>query len=204
MSDFLLVQGVTAPDLTGIHECYDINKEDKLFRFTINVSAENIERLIKCFCSELEEPCFFILTLPTDAKNENQIRLESTDPFHSDVYYCDGLSKQALFELIEKYGELLINDGMVCFGFASHSSKDELYYGKYKIATIFTFDEIRYKNLMNKMGIPLEEKIKTVWSNFSRETPGSTSPITIDGKNSYNVMEELKENGLYFAERREQ
>ena len=114
------------------------------------------------------------------------------------------LSKQILLELIKEYGELLINDGMVCFGLASHISHDELYFGKYMIAKIFSADEQRYKNLMDKNDITLEENIKTVWDNFSRETPGTTNSISVDGKNIYDVLEDLKEYGLYFAERREQ
>ena len=56
---------------------------------------------------------------------------------------------------------------MVCFGFSSHTSHDELYIGKYKIATIFSDDEQRYARLMNKMDISLEDKIKTVLDTFS-------------------------------------
>ena len=204
MKEFLLAKGVTVPNLTGIHECYEINQRNESFVFTVNVSADNIEQLLKNFCSELTEQCFFILEVPTNGKDEKLIRLKETDPFHCDVYYCDGLSKQTLLELFEKYGELLINDGMVCFGVASHDTHDELYIGRYKITSIFTADKQRYKNWLDKMGIPFEEDIKTVWNNFSRETPGRTSSISIGGKSIYDIAEELKEYGLYFAERREQ
>jgi hypothetical protein len=208
LSDFSLVQGVSVPDLTGIHECYDIRHTDKFFKFTINISATNIAHLIKDFCSDLAEPCFFIFEVPTSEADENLIRLKATDPFHGDIYYCDGLSRQVLFEIMEKYGELLINDGMVRFGFASHAPRgevfDELFIGKYKIVTIFTGDEQRYKMLMSKLGINFEEKIKTVWDNFSHETPGKASRISVDGKDIYDVLKELKEYGLYFAKRQEQ
>jgi len=204
MNRFSLVRGVTVPDLTGIHECYEINQRENSFIFTVNISAGNIKRFIKFFCSKLIEPCFLILEVPTNEVNERQLRFEKTAPFHCDVYYCDGLSKQILLALIEKYGELLINDGMVCFGMASHTSHDELYIGRYKVARIFTTDEQHYKSLLNKMNFPLEENIKTVWDNFTRETPGSTSSISVNRKNIYDVIGELKEYGLYLAERREQ
>ena len=204
MSRFSVVRGIDVPNLADIHECYEIKQRNESFVFTINVSADNIESLVTHFCSELVEPCFLIIEVPTNETDERELRLEKTAPFHCDVHYCDGLSKQILLELIKKYGELLVNDGMVCFGFASHISHDELYFGRYKIAKIFSADEQRYKNLMGKIGIPLEENIKTVWDNFSRETPGSTHSISVDGKSIYDVLEELKEYGLYFAERREQ
>ena len=204
MSEFSLARGATAPNLTGIHTCYDIGRKDELFVFTANVSAENIEALAKHFCSQLTEPCFFLIEVPTNEAEEQKIRLEEPDPLHCDVYYCDGLSKQVLFELIEKYGELLIHDGMSCFGMASHATHDELCFAKYNVAIIFTTDEQRYIKLMEEMDIPREEKIKTAWQNFTHETPGTTSAISIDGKTVYDVLEELKEYGLYFAERREQ
>jgi hypothetical protein len=202
MSEFSVVRGIDVPNLADIHESYEIKQRNESFVFAINVSADNIESLITQFCSELVEPCFLIIEVPTNETDERELRLENTAPFHCNVHYCDGLSKQILLELIKKYGELLVNDGMVCFGLASHISHDELYFGRYKITKIFSADEQRYKNLMGKIGIPLEENIKTVWDNFSRETPGSTRSISVDGKKIYDVLEELKEYGLYFAERR--
>jgi len=204
MYEFLTAKGIVVPDLADIHECYEVSQREEKFVFTINVSATNIEKLMKNFCSELDEPCFLIIEVPTNVTYEQQLRADNTVPFHCDVHYCDGLSKKTLLELIDKYGELLINDGMVCFGFSSHTSHDELYIGKYKIATIFSADKQRYSNLMSKMDIPLEDNIKTVWDTFSSETPGSTNAISLDGKSIYDILEELKELGLYFAERREQ
>ena len=143
-------------------------------------------------------PCFFILEIPTGEKEEQLLRQEKTDPFHNDVFYCDGLSKKTILEIMEKHGELLINDGMVCFGISSHASHDELYIGRYKIATIFTSDEYNYKEFMSEMEIPFEEEIKTVWENFTRDTPGTTSTITVNNKNIYDLTEDLKEYGFIF------
>ena len=204
MYEFMPVRGIIVPDLTDIHECYEVSQREESFVFTINVSADKIENLMRYFCSELAEPCFLIIEVPTNEADEQQLRVDKTAPFHCDVHYCDGLSKKTLFDIIDKYGELLINDGIVCFGFSSHTSHDELYIGKYKIASIFSDDEQRYAKLMSKMNIPLEDKIKTVWDTFSREMPGSSKTISVDGKNIYDILGELKEYGLYLAERREQ
>ena len=65
MNEFLLVRGIDVPNLTDIHECYEINQRDESFIFIINVSADNIESLITHFCSELVEPCFLIIETPT-------------------------------------------------------------------------------------------------------------------------------------------
>lgn len=204
MKEFLLAKGITVPDITGIHECYEMTQRNEAFVFTVNISVPHIEPLLMNFCFELAEPCFFILEIPTNVQDEEQLRLQETDPYHCDVYYCDGLSKQDLYAIIKKYGELFIQDGMVCFGIASHTTREELFVGKYKIIQIFTGSEARCKKLLHEMRIPLEENIKTVWENFSQENPGTTSTITMNGKNIYDALEELKKQGFYFAERREQ
>lgn len=201
---FQLVPGVRVPDLTGIHECYEIKDNGEQFIFTANISAGNIINLIECFCAELDEPCFFIIEVPANLEEEQQLRGEGAGPLHCDVYYCDGLSRQSLFELLDKYGELLVNDGMVCFGVASHTTNDELYIGNYKIAKIITSDKEYYQYFMSKMHIPFEESIKTVYDNFSQNKPGKAKIIISGGRSIYDMVEELKESGFYLVERREQ
>jgi hypothetical protein len=79
MNQFLLAKGIAVPNLTGIHECYEINSRNESFAFTVNVSADNIEQLVKNFCCELTEPCFFIFEMPTNEKDEKLIRLKETE-----------------------------------------------------------------------------------------------------------------------------
>lgn len=53
------------------------------------------------------------------------------------------------------------------------------------------------------MNIDKVKKVKTVWDNFTKENPGTSVSISIDNKDIYNIFEELKSKGLYFAQRRE-
>lgn len=204
MSSFQLAKGMKVTNLEGIHECYQVRQQNDLSVFTANISAPNILPLVKSFCRGLAEPCFFILEAPVNRDVENQLRKSDTDPLHYDVYYWDGLSIASLLDILGKYGELLINDGMCRFGFASHASRDEIYIGKYNIAKIFTRDEERYEKFLGNFDIPKENEIKTVWDNFSKDTPGEAIRIEIDGRNIYSLIDELKEKGLYWAETREE
>ena len=43
-----------------------------------------------------------------------------------DVYYIDGCTQEECLVLLEKYGKLLVNDGMNRFGFGCHESGDEI------------------------------------------------------------------------------
>jgi hypothetical protein len=208
LSEFLLARGVSVPNFAGIHECYAIRQHEYPSRgstsiFTANVSAENLGNLINRFVSQLDEPCFLIIETPTNLKIEQEIREAEADSFHLDVYYWGELTRKRLLEIFSKYEELLINDGMVRFGFRSHITRDELFIDKYKVVSILTADEQRYIKLIGEMGIPQQENIKTVWDTFSSETPRDAYRISVDGKDIYQVVEELKECGLFFAERRE-
>jgi len=201
LNQFKLVDGVSAKNLEGIHECYEIVDKESFFSFAINISAEKIDALLREFCAQLSEPCFFILEVPTNEKYESQLRQSPTDPFHSDVYYLDGISTSDLILILNTYGDLLIHDGMVKFGFASHSSHDEIFVGKYKITNIFTQNKAFYQSMLHKLHITQEESIKTLWNNFTYDTPGECVSINLNGRSIYTVVDELSEKGLYLAKR---
>ena len=203
MNQFKLADGVSVSNMDGIHECYEILDKESFFSFAINISIDKLEKILREFCAQLTEPCFFILEIPTNEKDEQELRRNETDPFHTDVYYLDGVTTKDLDFIIDTYGDLLIHDGMVRFGFASHTSQDEIFVSKYKITYIFTQDKELYQSMLYKFDIAFEESIKTVRSNFTYDEPGQCRSISRGGKDIYMIADELKEKGLYFAQRRE-
>ena len=204
MNNFQLPKGATVKNLDGIHECFYVRELKNNYKFIANVSFENTDEMIRDFCRELEEPCFFILEVPTNEKDEIALREAGEPGRHGDLYYLDGISRARMFEIFDKYGELLLNDGMVRFGFASHASRDEIYIDKYNIVIIYAIDRARYEKFFLERGIPQEEKIKTVYQNFTKDVPGESRRIDIDGKSIYDIVDDLKPEGLHFAERVEQ
>jgi len=210
MGNFQLAQGVSVSNLEGIHECYEVIERphpsdgQPFYSFAINISIEKLSPLLIDFCKGLEEPGFFLCEIPTSQQEELELRQSEQDPFHKNVYYRDGCSRHELLRLLEAYGEWFIQDGMSCFGFASHNSKDEIFVGKYKITNIFTRNAERYKALLAQFGIPQEAQIKTVWKNFCHEAPGECSLFALKGRTVYDIVEEMQKNGLYLAEQREE
>lgn len=56
---------------------YPISMEEEQngsFVFTANVDVENIDKLIRAFGENLEEPCFFILEIPASEQDEQELR----------------------------------------------------------------------------------------------------------------------------------
>ena len=210
MACFQMAQGIRIPNLDGIHECYEVRERihpsdgQPFYSFAINIGVDKLRPLLESFCEGLDEPVFFLCEMPASRQEETELRRSEKDPFHRNVYYNDGCSVDELLGLLELYGEWFIQDGMSCFGFASHSSKDEIYVGKYKVTNLFTRDLERYKALLNCFHIPQEEQIKTVWANFLHDAPGECSLVTLQGRTVYDIVEEMLEGGLYLAERREE
>lgn len=201
---FQLPSGVSVPNLSGIHECYEVLHKETFDSFAVNISMEHLESFVVEFYRGLQEPCFFILEIPTNENDEVELRKSEADPYHMDVFYWDRLTVENINDLWAKYGALLLQDGMSCFGFSSHVTKDEIYVGRYKITNLFTSNSERYTAMLTSYNIPCEDKIKTVWETFTEEEPGELSIIIEqNGKTVYDVADELQKGGLYFAERRE-
>ena len=201
-----LPMGIKVPRIDEIHECYEMTDEGRYLSFTANVSEEKIEPLLRRFCEEMHGTGFFILETPTSAREEEHLRKSESDPAHRDVYYLPNLKKDGMLSLLGRFGGLLVQDGMVTFGFASHDSKDEIFIGRYKVMHIYAFtrDDRKYGRMLNDFNIPKEEDIKTVWDTFTEQAPGECYRIQMDGIDCYDLVEMLEAEGLFFAKRREE
>ena len=101
--------------------------------------------------------------------------------------------------ILDKYGELLLNDGGAQFAIASHSIKDEIYIQKYKIVSIFSETPEIYVEFLNRYGVTQTDNLITAWNTFTRETPGEVRRIEVNGMNFYDVYDELVKSGMYVA-----
>ena len=201
---YQLPRGIEVPDLTGIHEAYSVRKSEKgFFVFTLNVSAENIFRVFLHLASKVKEPAFLLFETGVHEDVEKTLRKKDSDPFHKDVYYIDGLNWARAESIVKIYSELLVNDGEINFGYGTHKGYDEVYVGPYRVFEIYADDPGKYITLLNELGIAKEEKVKTVWGNFTRDSPGQRSALTDAPITIWKMIEQLKEKGLYRAERRE-
>jgi hypothetical protein len=200
---FQLVKGVYIKNLDGIHESYMIEDKVEYKLLTINVSAENFQMFLKRVCAQINTPGFFVVEVPTNIQDEQKLRNKETAPFHSDVYYLDGGSNVDFENLLNRYGELLINDGGSNFGFGSHNGYDEIFVQEYKVINIFTNEPNKYETILEAMNIAKQNQIKTILDNISPESPGQISTVKIKNENIYDVIENLKNVGMYFHERRE-
>ncbi len=198
---FKTVQGVKVTDLTGINEYYNVKKFDLYHVITINVSAENIINMVEKLTSIIKKTGLFTIEIPTNEKDEKEIREKDTDPFHQDIYYLEDITQVEFLKIFHTYKNLFINDGFINFSFASSEGIDEIMIKEYKIFYVITDEPELYEQILKENNYSKQDRIKTVWDTFTEETPGSIAALTLDGHDMYDVIENLKKDGLYLAKR---
>lgn len=191
-----MIRGCSVKKFEQLYEQYEIEENG----ITANVNTSKIERLFKEFISMQSERLFFILEVPLSEQKERELRKVNTDPFHNEVYYIDGLSKENALMLLDKYGELLINDGLTEFGFGVHDNSAEIMCYKYNEIKLWAKEIKNFVQLFSKMNIPISEHCKTAMETFDENNPGDSWAITINGMSVFDLIDILKDWGLYLAE----
>lgn len=193
--EFNLAQGIEVDNLFDTHECYEIKDNNIL----ANISFEKLTKIITDLCKELTESLFFFIEVPCDEKTEKELQKNDENNLHKSVYYLDNCNLKVILAIIKRYGDLLFNDGLVEFGFASHIDEDEIYIQKYKLLSIYAKDINKYLKVFEKYNIPLEDNIKTIWDVLSKDNVGTCTSIDFNGENIYDIVDNLTETGLYFS-----
>lgn len=194
-----MVKGCRINDPSLLYEGYEPTDSG----FMANVNADKLQSVFESFILLHNEYCFVILEVPTNAKEESALTSGGTQPFHKDVYYLDGLSPERAVAFLRVYGEWLVHDGMSSFGIGIHSGANEIVLDKYNVVTVYTKTPQKYSGFFEAQGIYEVRDLKTAWDYFTHDKPGDTFLYEYKGKNIYDLVEHLKQYGLYFAERRE-
>ena len=193
---FNFKKGCKVPFPEKIFEEYEKTE----YGYIANVSVEKTIDVLKEFVRMQDDLVFFFLELPTNLNDEP--KKDKVTNFHKDIYYMDGLTKEESFSFLDSVGELLANDGLCKFGFGSQGNNDEIMVGKYNVITISCQKNNTYENLFHKNNIKQTENLVIAWDTFSEESPGVSEKIELSGKDVYSIIDDFKDWGIYFAERR--
>lgn len=196
-----MVKGCTVPFPEQLSEGYEV-QENRIFA---NVNAEKILDVFNHFIvMHDDDQGFFILELPVNRDEEEEIRPGVVEATHKHVYYIDALSTEEALTILIRSGELLINDGISYFGYGFPKTGDEMMLDKYNVITIFSQEIDRYSDFFDPHDIPRVEDLKMAWDTFSEEHPGIAERIDIDGKSVYDLVDQYKDWGIYKADTREE
>jgi hypothetical protein len=124
----------------------------------------------------------------------------SKGPFKAELLFFDLRTKKHIYEAMDHYGEILLNDGMSKFGIRSHETADEIFIEKYKIVYIYSKNVKQYTGLLDSYGIIETNDLITAWNTFSSDYPGECSRVAINNIDIYDVVEMLKETVIYHSQ----
>ena len=206
---FELIKGAFIEDISGIQEGYLVNGNV----ITASVSAGNIPALFEAFLNSMreDESLFMFIEAPCNEEDERKYNnLRPEDPtvineYHRDVYYLDCYRREDMMNLLKSgAGDVLINDGLVCFGFGSLETHVEIGKYRYNSFTGYSVDQdiSCISKVFDMTGIPRVSQLVTGWDVISRENPGRSSHYKFNGKDIHVLLEDLKHLGLHKYETR--
>ncbi len=165
------------------------------------LNAENILKVMACYAELYKtQKFFFFLEVPCTADEEK--RLKSDGNLHKNIYYLDNIGATDISKILNLFGEILLNDGMSAFGFGNQESEIGKY--KYNMVCVFSNKVSSLKEIFHSNGISENLNLPTPWDIINRNNPGECDAFQNDnGKTIYDVVDALKELGLYKAETRE-
>ena len=198
--------GYQVPFPDRIVESYEIKGNS----LRANVSYDNLWRVLLHFINAPKyagremEPLFFFMELPASYDREKQLNANAeVTKLHKDVYYLDNLQADSALAILQRSGELLLNDGTVEFGFGRQFTHDEIICGKYNVVTIWAQNPSQYEFIFEGLKFPRIPQLVTAWDTFTQDHPGKSTRVEIDGKSVFSLIEEYEPYGLYLAETRE-
>ncbi|OUP79780.1 hypothetical protein B5F08_03450 [Anaeromassilibacillus sp. An172] len=191
---FQTAPGVTIPFPDKIQEQFQVYEGKSIYA---NISFEKLKPMLTEFYHSLPEPLFFVLQLPLSIHEER--KMGDSNTFHQEVCYLDGQTKSQIDDIMEKYGQILLEDGMSQFAVASHVNNEEMFIQKYKLTAFYSSFPRRFIPFLQRYGLTETDNLITVWNTFSQETPGECRRVSINGFDVYDVAEQLKKQGLYRA-----
>ena len=190
-------------DLAGVSEGFGVSKGEKFDTIMVNVTRSRLRETVFALARQVRVPGFLVVEVPTHQDIEEKLRTKPSEPFHKDVYYLDGIECSVFERIVTENEEFFLDDGQLQFGFGSHSGVDEVMVGRYKLVTVLADQSAKFVKALQGLGYEQRgDRLRTVFDTFTRETPGSTEIIKVEGKTIYEMVKDLTRSGLRFAERR--
>ncbi len=200
---FQLPSGITIQK-HSLKEGYTCEPYDEdAWKFTALISSERIADCLAQLFDTLEYPGFLILETPASKQQEENLSTEDTK-FHKNVYYWEGLSKEAAQAVYEENRVLLINDGLSSFGFGSHFGKEEVFVGRYKTIYIWTKTPEKFMFLLGGMDLRQRPVLFTLGDYIHSTNPCDLYSIQVNGMTVYDLIDTMLPKGLYLAKTTEE
>ena len=178
---FELCQGVSLRDTGNVSSSFCCEKES----IKGVLSAELLLPAARAFIKTVNEPVFFFLELPKESGEEYE------------TYYLDNCTKKVAYTVIERFGELLANDGVSRFGFGSNDTDEEIYFEDYQEFSAYVRDTKGLAKSLEELGVKKKNEFTTLWDLLSDDNMGCLSPVELDGETVFDIPDALAGAGMY-------
>lgn len=198
------IKGCKIPNSENLKEEYKISGN----WIKANVNASKILKLMYEFTEmqKDDEPLFLFLEIPSNKENQKNIeeidnkrKYKIKNGFYYDIYYLDGISKKFFKELLNKSGEILLNDGMSSFGLGNFTTNDEIGKYKYNQVKLLSNNTEKYEELFRKNNIKRNDNTTLSVNLINPNNPGICNIYKDkDGKDIYKIVENLKKYKTFY------
>ncbi len=183
ISEFRLIAGVSIPDVSAVGREYKL----KSSKMTFSLSAEDYGEFFARAVKLIKEPLCFFAEIPSD---NDSVR----------TYYLDNCTEPVAQAILKRYGGILYADGVIKFGFCSHSADDEIYMQEYQTVTVCSERIGEFEKLLSSLGYKRNDRAVLTWDVLSEGNAGECVNVDVDGERYPDMINELIDIGMYPAE----
>ena len=101
---------------------------------------------------------------------------------------------------MKRYGGILFSDGVIRFGFGSHTAEEEIFMQEYQLLSIYSGTLQKFAKLVEKLGYTKTDQLTTAWDILNEENVGKCESVDFEDESYLDIIEQLQELGLYKAE----
>ena len=184
LSIFKLIPGVEIPNTSEIKREYQQSGNN----ITLNLSAGDYTKFFKSVVDLLPEPVFFFIEIPKDEGEGYE------------TYYLDNCTTSVAKAILKRYGGILFSDGVIRFGFGSHTAEEEIFMQEYQLLSIYSGTLQKFAKLVEKLGYTKTDQLTTAWDVLNEENVGKCESVDFEDESYLDIIEQLQELGLYKAE----
>ena len=196
--DFKIIEGLNIAETSGVKSSYVKENSSEI---KCVISAEKIKPIIKKAVKLIKKPYFF-LEVPCTDSQEEKLSEKGESGTHMQLYNLE-VTYDVANAILERYGDLLINDGITNFGFGSLLNETEIYIMPFQNIMLYNKnDASNFEKVLKDCNIPelKSEQFITLDSLLSKDNPADRVLVELDGETVFDVIENLKEVGLTFCD----
>lgn len=196
--NFKVIEGLSIADISEVRPSYTKFSDSEI---QCIVSAERIRSIFKRAVKLIKKPYFFIEVPCTDAQ-ESELLNKGESGAHMQLYNLE-VTREVANAILERYGDLLINDGVTNFGFGSLETETEIYAMPFQTIMLYNKNDTRgFEKILKQDNITelKPEKFITIDSLLSKNNPADRVMVEFNGETVFDVIENLKEVGLTLCE----